>query len=72
MTTHKFNLTAKQAEILEIMQRHQRVHGIVPTQVQVAKILGVKQATVAKHIAALERRGWVARARGLKNGLVIL
>jgi DNA-binding MarR family transcriptional regulator len=68
----KYNLTEKQMHIFNVMERAYKKTGVVPTQRQLALELGIAQATVAKHLAAIERRGWIRRANGLKNGLTIL
>lgn len=68
----KFNLTEKQKHVFDYIQWHYSENGVMPTQNEMAAQLGLAQATVAKHLAAIERRGWIQRANGYKNGLVIL
>lgn len=68
----KFNLTEKQRNVLDFIEWHYAEHGVMPTQNEMAIQLGLAQATVAKHLAAIERRGWIQRANGYKNGLMIL
>jgi len=68
----KFNLTEKQRQVLDYIEWHYNQNGVMPTQNEMAKQLGLAQATVAKHLAAIERRGWIQRANGYKNGLMIL
>jgi len=68
----RFNLTEKQREIFDHMVKIQEQTGVTPTQKELAAEFGIAQATVAKHLAAIERRGWIQRAAGLKNGLTIL
>jgi DNA-binding MarR family transcriptional regulator len=68
----KFNLTGKQREIYDAIVAAQEETGVTPTQKELAAKFGIAQATVAKHLAAIERRGWIQRAAGLKNGLTIL
>jgi len=72
MENNKWNLTERQMEVMEVIQEYYNDHGITPTQSQIAKELGIAQATIAKHLASIERRGWIKRARGLKNGMTIL
>jgi len=68
----KFSLTEKQREIFDHIVAIQSETGVTPTQKELAAKFGIAQATIAKHLAAIERRGWIQRAAGLKNGLTIL
>ena len=54
--------TQRQKEILDYITRFQERHGYIPSYAQIARQFGVKsRATIAKHIAALERRGLLLR-----------
>jgi repressor LexA len=54
--------TQRQKEILDYITRFLDRHGYVPSYAQIARQFGVKsRATIAKHIAALERRGLLVR-----------
>src|SRR4029078_13209073 len=54
--------TQRQKEILDYITRFQERHGYVPSYTQIARQFGDKsRATIAKHIAALEKRGWISR-----------
>jgi repressor LexA len=54
--------TQRQKEILDYITRFLERHGYVPSYAQIARQFGVKsRATIAKHIAALERRGLLLR-----------
>jgi len=54
--------TQRQKEILDYIVRFQERHGHEPSYAQIARQFGVKsRATIAKHIAALERRGLITR-----------
>jgi repressor LexA len=54
--------TQRQKEILDYITRFLERHGYEPSYAQIARHFGVKsRATIAKHIAALERRGLLAR-----------
>ena len=54
--------TQRQKEILDYITRFLERHGYVPSYTQIARQFGVKsRATIAKHIAALERRGLLTR-----------
>ena len=56
--------TQRQKEILDYITRFLERHGYGPSYAQIARHFGVKsRATIAKHIAALERRGLLARQR---------
>jgi repressor LexA len=60
--------TQRQKEILDYIIRFLERHGHEPSYAQIARQFGVKsRATIAKHIAALERRGLIAR-RNEKGG----
>jgi repressor LexA len=54
--------TQRQKEILDYITRFLERHGYEPSYAQIARHFGVKsRATIAKHIAALERRGLITR-----------
>jgi repressor LexA len=54
--------TQRQKEILDYITRFLERQGYVPSYGQIAKHFGVKsRATIAKHIAALEKRGLISR-----------
>ena len=54
--------TQRQKEILDYITRFLERHGYVPSYTQIARQFGVKsRATIAKHIAALEKRGLLTR-----------
>src|SRR3954453_21827834 len=54
--------TQRQKEILDYITRFQERHGYIPSYAQITRQFGVKsRATIAKHIAALERRGLLVR-----------
>jgi repressor LexA len=54
--------TQRQKEILDYITRFLERHGYEPSYAQIARHFGVKsRATIAKHIAALERRGLLNR-----------
>lgn len=72
MTNQKFNLTERQREIMDYIKEYYAEYGTTPTQGKIAKEFDIAQATIAKHLASIERRGWIQRARGLKNGMTIL
>ena len=54
--------TQRQKDILDFITRFLERHGHQPSYAQIARHFGVKsRATIAKHIAALEKRGLLAR-----------
>ncbi|HXD34429.1 MAG TPA: transcriptional repressor LexA [Pyrinomonadaceae bacterium] len=54
--------TQRQKEILDYIIRYSNQRGHVPSYTQIARYFGVKsRATIAKHIAALEKRGLLER-----------
>jgi repressor LexA len=54
--------TQRQKEILDYITRFIERHGYEPSYAQIARHFGVSsKATIAKHIAALERRGLISR-----------
>ncbi len=54
--------TQRQKDILDYIVRYSGQRGHVPSYAQIARYFGVKsRATIAKHIAALERRGLLER-----------
>lgn len=54
--------TQRQKEILDYLTRFLERHGYEPSYAQIARHFGVKsRATIAKHIAALEKRGLLIR-----------
>tara|TARA_S200002703_G_scaffold147254_1_gene142932 strand:+ start:360 stop:578 length:219 start_codon:yes stop_codon:yes gene_type:complete len=69
---NKFNLTERQREIFDYMVLHYKASGMTPTQRDTAEHFNVSQATIAKHLAAIEKRGWIQRASGMKNAMSIL
>ena len=56
--------TQRQKDILDYIVRFSERHGYFPSYAQIARHFGVKsRATIAKHIAALERLGLITRTR---------
>src|SRR2546425_12762040 len=54
--------TQRQKDILDYIIRYSEQRGYEPSYAQIARHFGVKsRATIAKHIAALERRGLLTR-----------
>jgi len=68
----KFSLTQKQRDIMDYIVKIKENTGVTPTQRDISQQFGIAQATVAKHLQSIERRGWIQRAKGFKNGMTIL
>ena len=63
-------LTPRQAEILEAIRRHIDEHRRPPSQPELAKALGLASTNgVAKHLAALERKGAIEITPGIARGI---
>ena len=57
-----FPRTQRQKEVLDYITRFLERHGYEPSYAQIARNFGVKsRATIAKHVAALEKRGLLTR-----------
>ena len=68
----KISLTEKQRDIYNFVLDHFRRTGVTPVYKDIADHFNVSKANIAKHLMAIERRGWIRRSNGMKNGLVIL
>lgn len=63
-------LTARQAEILEVIRRHIAENHRPPSRPELAKSLGVASTNgVFKHLAALERKGAIELVPGSARGI---
>jgi repressor LexA len=63
-------LTARQAEILEVIRRHIAENHRPPSRPELAKSLGVASTNgVFKHLAALEKKGAIELAPGTARGI---
>jgi repressor LexA len=66
-------LTRRQREILDFFEAYQKRKGISPTLEEIAQALGVNKVTVFGHVAELEKKGVLTRAkRGISRGLQIV
>ncbi len=55
-------LTARQREVLEIIEQHTRKHGYPPSVREIGEAVGLTSpSTVHAHLAALQRRGYLRR-----------
>jgi len=65
-------LTARQAEVLELIKRHIDDTGFPPTRADIAKELGFKSANAAEeHLKALARKGAIEMIAGASRGIRI-
>jgi repressor LexA len=63
-------LTARQAEILEVIRNHIAEHHRPPSRPELARLLGVASTNgVFKHLAALERKGAIELTPGSARGI---
>ncbi len=64
------NLTDRQRQILELIQRHIRATGVPPTRAEIARALGFRSANAAEdHLRALARHGAIELTRGRSRGI---
>ena len=63
-------LTARQAEILQVIRDHIAQEGRPPSRPELARLLGVASTNgIFKHLAALERKGAIELAPGTARGI---
>ena len=63
-------LTARQAEILQLIQATVEQTGFPPTRAEIAKSLGFKSANAAEdHLRALEKKGYIVLTPGASRGI---
>ncbi len=66
-------LTRRQREIVDFFERYSRERGLSPTLEEIAQSLGVNKVTIFGHVAELERKGVLQRARrGISRGLTLV
>jgi repressor LexA len=66
-------LTARQQQVLDLIQRHIQQTGHPPTRSEIAQALGFRSLNAAEdHLKALERKGAVALQRGASRGIRVL
>ena len=64
------NLTSRQAEILELIQRSISTTGYPPTRAEIATEFGFRSANAAEeHLRALARKGMIEITRGASRGI---
>jgi len=66
-------LTARQAEILDLIRDFIEVEGCPPTRAEIAETLGFRSANAAEdHLRALERKGYIEIIAGSSRGIRLL
>jgi repressor LexA len=66
-------LTARQAEILELIRGYIKEEGYPPTRAEIAATLGFRSANAAEdHLRALERKGYIEMIPGSSRGIRLL
>lgn len=66
-------LTARQAQILELIRDHLSESGLPPTRAEIARILGFRSANAAEeHLKALARKGVIELVPGASRGIRLL
>jgi repressor LexA len=66
-------LTARQAEILELIRSYIAEEGCPPTRAEIAEALGFRSANAAEdHLRALERKGAIEMIPGSSRGIRLL
>ncbi len=66
------NLTARQKQILDYIQRYLTRHGIAPTVMEIRNFFNLSSlSTVHKHLKALEKRGCIQRSKGQARAIHI-
>src|SRR3954462_5118510 len=63
-------LTARQAEVLQLIADFLQATGFPPTRAEIAKQLGFRSANDAEdHLSALERKGYIEMLPGASRGI---
>ena len=66
-------LTARQAEILELIRSYIEEEGCPPTRAEIAATLGFRSANAAEdHLRALQRKGYIEMIPGSSRGIRLL
>lgn len=66
-------LTARQSEILGLIEQAIANTGFPPTRAEIAQVLGFKSANAAEdHLRALEKKGYISLAPGASRGIRLM
>lgn len=67
------NLTERQMEVLDVVRRYVREHGVAPSRPEIAAALGLRnRSTVDSHLIALMRKGWIELQPGSPRNIRLL
>ena len=67
------NLTERQMEVLDVVRRYVREHGVAPSRPEIAAALGLRnRSTVDSHLVALMRKGWIELQPGSPRNIRLL
>ena len=64
--------TKRQQDILDIVKRLTEEQGFPPTVAEIAEQDSVSITAVAKHLDALEQKGYISRTPGRNRSIVVL
>ena len=65
-------LTERQRDVLKFIERRIELEGVAPTLQEIASAFGFRStASAQKHVAQLERKGYLRREKHQKRGLVL-
>ena len=66
-------LTARQAEALDIIRRHIKIRGVPPSRAELAAEMGMTTPSgVDKHLSALAKKGWAELHASVERGIQLL
>lgn len=59
-SNYPLDLTVKMTQTLDVIMEFQEEHGYAPTQVEIAKMMGVDRTTIRNRINSLRKKGYIA------------
>ena len=62
-------VTPAQYRVLSAIRSLSEQNGHVPTYREIGAVLGVNRGNVSKHIAALEKKGYISKVYGQPNSI---
>ena len=66
------DMTTAQQRVYDALIELDSLYGYPPTQTEIAEMIGISQASVAKTLTRLERDGHIARAYGIGSTLRVV
>jgi repressor LexA len=66
------DMTTAQQKVYDALVELDNLYGYPPTQTEIAEMIGISQASVAKTLTRLERDGYIARAYGIGRTLRVV